>query len=167
MSLQTPLPHSAAYCLLLAGLALSPAVALAQVENGPTSGPLFEELARMDSALFHAAFVACDTQAFRALFTDDVEFYHDVAGASFGEQARKLSSCPRDQGVRRVLVPGSLQVYPMKGYGAIQTGVHRFVRPMSEPGTIARFVHLWRHESGVWRLARVLSYDHRPETPDS
>ena len=121
----------------------------------------------MDSALFHAAFVACDAQAFRALFTDDAEFYHDVAGASFGEQARKLNGCARDQGVRRVLVPGSLQVYPMKDYGAIQTGVHRFVHSKSEPGTIARFVHLWRHEGGVWRLARVLSYDHRPETPDS
>jgi len=163
MSVRTALRRIAEFCLLLAGLAVSPAAALAQVEDGPTSGPLFEELARLDSALFHAAFVACDTQAFRALFTDDAEFYHDVAGASFGEEARRLNGCPRDQGVRRVLVPGSLQVYPMKGYGAIQIGVHRFVHSKSEPGTIARFVHLWRHEGGVWRLARVLSYDHRPE----
>jgi len=161
------MPHKPpASCLLLAALTLSPAAALAQTESESTSGPLFEELARMDSALFHAAFVACDSLAFHALFTDDAEFYHDQAGASFGEQARTLNGCPRDQGVRRVLVPGSLRVYPMKGYGAIQTGIHRFVHSDGQPGAIARFVHLWRQEGGIWRLARVLSYDHRPEAPD-
>ena len=119
----------------------------------------------MDSVLFHAAFVACDSAAFRAQFTDDAEFYHDLAGASFGETARRLNGCPRDQGVMRVLVPGSLRVFRMKGYGAIQSGLHRFVRSQSEPATIARFVHLWRQVGGVWRLARVLSYDHKPERP--
>lgn len=142
---------------------VGPASESAQADSGSTRGPLFDQLARMDSLLFHAAFVACDAQAFRAIFTDDAEFYHDQAGASYGEKARSMNGCPRDQSVRRVLVPGSLQVYPMKDYGAIQTGLHRFVHANGEPGAVAKFVHLWQLKDGVWRLARVLSFDHKQE----
>lgn len=136
-------------------------------QDAARSGPLFEELARMDRELFEAAFVTCDASKFRALFTDDAEFYHDRTGASVGEAARTLKSCPRDNGVTRTLVPGSLEVYPMQGYGAIQIGRHVFARK-GEPGSeIAKFVHLWKRENGVWRLARVLSFDHRPSTPEN
>jgi len=126
------------------------------------SGQLFEELARMDAELFEAAFVTCNAYRFRALFTDDAEFYHDRTGLSVGEAARTLKSCPRDNGVTRTLVPGSLEAYPMKGYGAVQIGRHVFARK-GEPGSeVAKFVHLWKLENGVWRLARVLSFDHHP-----
>lgn len=126
------------------------------------SGQLFDELARMDSALFEAAFVTCNAEKFRAIFTDDAEFYHDRTGASFGDAVRTLKSCPRDNGVTRTLVPGSLEVYPMQGYGAVQIGRHTFARK-GEPGSeAARFVHLWKRDGNVWRLARVLSFDHRP-----
>jgi hypothetical protein len=135
-------------------------VCLAQ--DATRSGPLFEELARMDHELFEAAFVTCNASKFRAIFTDDAEFYHDRTGAAVGEAARTLKSCPRDNGVTRTLVPASLEVYPMQGYGAIQIGRHFFARK-GEPGSeIARFVHLWKREDGAWRLARVLSFDHRP-----
>lgn len=117
----------------------------------------------MDSLLFHVAFVTCDAEAFRTFFTEDAEFYHDLAGATFGEQVRTLNGCPREQGVQRLLVPGSLEVYPMNGYGAIQMGEHRFVEAGAETNTIARFVHLWRHDDGHWRIARVLSFEHKRE----
>jgi len=129
------------------------------------SGPLHEELAGMDAALFDAAFVTCDAGRFRALFTEDAEFYHDKAGASFGEAVKTMKSCARDNGVTRTLVPGSLEVYPMQGYGAVQIGRHVFARK-GEPGSEeAKFVHLWKREAGGWRLARVLSFDHRPAVP--
>lgn len=140
-------------------------VALASVcsaEDSVRSGQLYDELARMDSELFEAAFVTCSADKFRALFTDDAEFYHDRTGASYGDAVRTLKSCPRDNGVTRTLVPGSLEVYPMQGYGAIQIGRHIFARK-GEPGSeAAQFVHLWKREAGAWRLARVLSFDHRP-----
>lgn len=136
----------------------------AQSTERQVSGPLYDELARMDSLLFHTAFVSCDREEFRNFFTEDAEFYHDKGGASFGEKVRTLNGCPRDQGITRVLVDGSLEVYPMNGYGAIQMGEHRFVETGAETGTIARFVHLWRHEDGQWRIARVLSFEHKPET---
>ena len=126
------------------------------------SGPLHDELASMDAALFEAAFVTCDAGKFRALFSEDAEFYHDKTGASFGEAVKAMKSCPRDNGVMRTLVPGSLEVYPMQGYGAVQMGRHVFARK-GEPGSEeAKFVHLWKREAGGWRLARVLSFDHRP-----
>lgn len=116
----------------------------------------------MDRKLFDAAFVKCDQATFRSLFTDDAEFYHDRAGASYRDEARTLRSCPRENGVTRTLVPGSLEVYPIKDFGAIQIGLHTFTR-QGEPGAeIAKFVHLWRYIAGQWRLARVMSFDHRP-----
>jgi Domain of unknown function (DUF4440) len=126
------------------------------------SGKLYDELTRMDSELFEAAFVSCSADKFRAIFTNDAEFYHDRTGASYGEDVRTLKSCPRDNGVTRTLVPGSLEVYPMQGYGAVQIGRHTFARKGESGSEAAQFVHLWKLEGGVWRLARVLSFDHRP-----
>jgi hypothetical protein len=118
----------------------------------------------MDRELFDAAFLRCDQAKFSALFTDDAEFYHDRTGASYGEAVKQLRSCPRDNGVKRTLVAGSLEVYPIKDFGAVQMGRHTFTRE-GEPGVeIAKFIHLWRYSDGKWQLARVMSFDHRPMT---
>lgn len=151
----------------LAAAALAASAAASQAQDLARTGALFDELSAMDARLFDAAFVACDAAAFTALFSDDVEFYHDKTGASFGDAARTLKSCPRDNGVTRTLVPGSLEVYPMQGYGAVQMGRHVF-RRAGEPGAEeAKFVHLWKREGAGWRLARVLSFDHRPAAAPS
>ena len=130
------------------------------------SGRLYDELAAMDRALFDAAFVDCDQAKFRSLFTEDAEFYHDRDGARTGAAATALAGCPRDQGVRRILVEGSLEVYPMKDFGAIQIGRHVFTTAGKPDAGIAKFVHLWRFRDGQWRLARVLSFDHRLATAE-
>ncbi len=129
---------------------------------------LFDELARMDSLLFHASFVSCDAETANAIFTDDVEFYHDQTGfqdsAQTRENTRRLTeSCPAERGITRSVVEGSLRVYPMADYGAIQEGIQRFDERGVSTSTVARFVHLWKKVDGEWRLARVLSYDHRTE----
>ena len=67
--------------------------------------------------------------------------------------------------VYRVLVPESLEVYPLKGYGAVETGVHRFYHPgrdSTEQVGEARFVQIWQNKDGVWQITRVISYDHHP-----
>lgn len=142
---------------IAACLLLPPAL---DADDSATSGELFDALARMDAKLFEAAFVKCDAAAFRALFTEDAEFYHDLAGPMYGEDVRTLNGCPADNGVRRILVPGSVKVYPMKGFGAIQSGEHWFVEKGAATSTLAKFIHLWRFKDGEWRLARVLSFDH-------
>jgi hypothetical protein len=145
-------------------LVLALATAGAHAQDSARSGRLYDELARMDHELFEAAFVTCDQVKFSSLLVDDPEFYHDRTGAAYGEDVKKLQSCPRDNGVKRTLVADSLEVYPIKDFGAIQIGRHTFTRA-GEPGAeIAKFVHVWRHRDGQWRLARVLSFDHHPMT---
>jgi len=133
----------------------------AEHAGSANSGPLFDELARMDESVFETAFVVCDAGKFRSLFTEDAEFYHDVTGATYREDVWTLKGCPGDDGVRRVLVPESLEVYPMEGYGAIQMGEHWFVEEGAATSTLARFIHLWHFENEQWRISRVLSFDHQ------
>ncbi len=135
-------------------------------ESDPSaSGPLYDELARMDSILFDAAFVSCNIEKTNSLFTDDIEFYHDKTGLERGQQVREsfrrlTASCPRDRGIRRELVAGTLRVYPIKDFGAVQMGVHRFVQRGAPTYTVARFVTLWQKTDGGWIIPRVLSFDH-------
>lgn len=158
--------------LLVALLAMITVQAIfpASAADPSRSGELHDELAAMDRIVFEVAFVECDAEKFRALFTDDAEFYHDLAGPTYAEDVWTLKGCPREDGVRRVLVPESLEVYPMAGFGAIQMGEHWFVEEGATTSTLAKFVHLWRFENDEWRIARVLSFDHqsRPknEGPD-
>src|SRR2546429_9812339 len=74
------------------------------------------------------------TTLFRSSFlAEDVEFYHDQGGVTLGRAALtesvKNNICGK---VTRELVPGSLQVYYMKGFGAVEIGVHRFHHPGHE-----------------------------------
>lgn len=144
------------FCLALVLSCLAPDAAAA--------GSLDEELARADHELFQAAFVACDAAKIYTFLTDDIEFYHDQAGASIGSQVRSdfenlTRNCPAKRGIRRELVPGTLRSFPMKGGYAVQMGEHRFIQPTG-PATAARFVHLWQKKDDRWRLSRVLSFDH-------
>jgi len=140
--------------------------------DGLQAGALFDALAQMDSSLFKASFETCDAAKANAIFTDDVEFYHDQDGLAVGEQVREntrrlTSSCPGDRGVKRTIVPGSVRVYPIQGYGAVQTGTHRFDERGASTSTLARFVNVWRFQEARWRLARVLSLDHRAVPPQA
>ena len=146
---------------LNAGVALLISASLACAE-GSSDGSLYAELSTMDRELFTAAFISCDEKKFKSLLTDDVEFYHDKTGPRYGEDVGKLRSCPRDNGVTRTLVPESLEVYPISGYGAVQIGRHTFTREGEKGTEIAKFVHLWKSNDGKWKLARILSFDHRP-----
>jgi len=135
---------------------------------------LFEDVLKADAALFKAFFDDCDVEAVRRLVTDDFEFFHDKDGRSItsGEQFVTITreKCQRQRdGIdflsTRELVPESVKVYPINNYGAIETGMHRFYAvSKGKPNRlteVAQFTHVWKEENGQWRLARVLSYDHK------
>lgn len=135
------------------------------------SRELFNELALKDGEVFDAVFNKCNVERLGELVTEDFEFYHDKGGqvAKSGKEFVDLirSICERqsrgeDYRSRRALIRNSLVVYPINNYGAVQMGAHRFY-PLVRGKAIetAKFTHLWKKENGQWRLARVLSYDHK------
>jgi len=123
---------------------------------------LNKAITALDAALFDA-YNKCDLVKFASFIDENVEFYHDQGGVTLGREALTESVKKNICGTTtRELVPGSLQIYYMKGYGAIEMGVHRFHHPgHPEIGDgEGRFVHLWQYKDGAWRVTRVLSYDH-------
>jgi hypothetical protein len=145
-------------------LLASPGVRV-KAQSPPSTAPhdeLFRTIASLDSALFDS-YNGCDLEKFKTFFTDDVEFYHDQGGLTVGAQALaeqvEKNICGK---ARRELVAGMLQVYPMRGYGAVEIGAHRFYQPKKrrEPTGEAKFIHLWQQKDGVWKITRVISYDH-------
>jgi ketosteroid isomerase-like protein len=155
------------------------AAALSAQNTAQTKVPALEDIKNqeeldkaitaLDTELFDA-YNHCDLKTFASLLADDVEFYHDQGGVTLGRQklteSIKNNICTGD--TQRVLVPGTLKVYYMKGYGAIEMGVHRFLHPRTEAtnGTgEASFVSLWQYKDGAWKLTRALSYDHHSVDP--
>lgn len=129
-------------------------------------GSLYAELARMDSIFFDALFANCDAPAANALLTRDVEFYDDRTGLTSGDEVREgferlVGNCPADNGVRRVLLPNTVEVYPIHGVGALQTGIHHFVERGASNSTIARFYVVWVNDNGGWKMSRIMSVDHK------
>ena len=124
---------------------------------------LEKALAALDAALFDA-YNKCELDKFEAFFDKDVEFYHDQGGVTLGATALTESVRKNICGkVTRELVPGSLQAHYMKGYGAVQIGVHRFHHPGhedTEPVGEGRFITLWQCKDGAWKITRAISYDH-------
>lgn len=126
-----------------------------------------EELDRaitaLDAALFDA-YNRRDLAKFESFFVDDVEFYHDQGGVTLGKAALTDSVRKNICGkVTRELVPGTLKIYPIKGYGAVEMGVHRFHHPGhddTEGVGEGQFVHLWEFKDGAWKVTRVISYEH-------
>ena len=132
--------------------------------NGHTSehpDALFETIKSLDGKLFDA-YNHCDLTTLGAMVSDDLEFYHDQTGLSVGRApfvaAIKQNICGR---VQRSLLENTLEVYPLKGYGAVEIGIHRFHHP-DDAGNVgdAKFVMIWHEEGGTWKVSRVISYQH-------
>ena len=60
--------------------------------------------------------------------------------------------------VQRELVQGSVEVYPINNYGAVEIGYHRFhnlvEKSISRPG---KFVIIWQKKGDNWQLTRIVS----------
>lgn len=128
-----------------------------------TQTELYQEIVRQDAAAFDA-FNAHDLETLKTFFAEDLEFYHDQDGlisyAQFLEGSTRLFEA--DNGLRRDLVPDTVRVFPVPGYGAIQIGAHRFCHDENgrQDCGVFGFTHVWHEQDGRWRMTRVLSYDH-------
>ena len=130
----------------------------------PVSKELYDTIVKMDHIVFDAANKG-DLEKLKTLFTEDLEFFHDTGGLD--DYAKTIENFQRiftNFGyTRRVLVEGSIEVYPIKDYGAIQTGIHKFCRlekgELINCGTY-KFTHIWKKTSTGWKISRVVSYGH-------
>src|SRR5262245_43073449 len=154
---------TATVALVLGAFALGRASS-GQVRPESTPPDLFRAVEEQDRALFDA-YNRCDLDRFASLLAEDIEFYHDKGGVMLGPKkltdSLKQNICGR---VTRELVAGTLEVYPMDNYGAIEIGVHRFLHPNDPAQGVGegQFIHLWRYDkpTGKFQLTRVYSFDH-------
>ena len=138
-------------------------VPVSNSEVPSASRQLYDEIERMDGVLFDA-FNTQNLSKLKTLFTDDLEFYQDNEGLALYQQTMKdfKSMFEQKNKVRRELVKGSMEVYPIKHYGAIEIGIHKFCHienGKEECGTF-KFVHVWQNKNGEWKISRVISYNH-------
>lgn len=93
----------------------------------PKSQELYNTIVRMDSIYFNA-YNTCDMDKQAAIYADSIEFYHDGGGLETSKKALlaaiKQNICGK---VTRVLVKGSIEVYPIPGFGAVEIALHRFI----------------------------------------
>lgn len=126
---------------------------------------LYREIARMDSIMFDA-FNRHDLEKLKTTFSEDLEFYHDKGGLANYEQTmanfKKLFDNNKTTGLRRDLVQGSLEVYPIRDYGAVEICSHTFCHKENEKNDCGTFrnMMIWQKKDGNWKVTRVVSYDH-------
>lgn len=128
----------------------------------PDNPELYKTIVNLDSVFFDA-YNHCDTkfETYADFYADDIEFYHDQGGLSNSKkdilEGTKKFICGK---VTRTLVPSSIEVYPIKDYGAIEIGLHSFsnnTNPPDEPKKVSRFTIFWKQINGKWKIAKVVS----------
>lgn len=126
----------------------------------PDSQTLYDTIVKWDSIYF-TAYNTCDMEKQRSIFSDSLEFYHDKGGLSTSKsqvmEGIEKNVCGK---VTRELVPGTIEVYPIKGFGAVEMGMHRFhnnQEPAGTPSHPGKFVIIWHHINDTWKITRVIS----------
>jgi hypothetical protein len=151
-----------AFLILFIAMAFS-VTASAQSQEGyiynPTDQKLYSAIVHMDSVYFNA-YNTCDMDKQAAIYADSIEFYHDKGGLMTSKKdlldALKKNICGK---VTRVLVKGSIEVYPIGNWGAVEIGLHRFINHAESetPSKPDKFIVIWRLRNAQWQITRVIS----------
>lgn len=122
---------------------------------------LYETIVKQDS-LFFDTYNNCFTklQLYSDYYADDLEFYHDKGGLMTSKSDVVLGTQKNICGkVTRHVKKGSIEVYPIKDYGAIEIGLHQF-HNLEEPNKIphdSKFIIFWRKTKNDWKIEKVVS----------
>ncbi len=128
----------------------------------PDNQKLYDTIVKLDS-IFFEAYNTCslNLEKYGSFFSDNIEFYHDQGGLMTSKQdiiaATQKNICGK---VTRELVKGSLEVYPIKDFGAIEIGLHKFhnnQEPAGRPSKAGRFLIVWENRNSTWKIRRVVS----------
>ena len=125
----------------------------------PVDTNLYNEIIKMDTKYFNA-YNSCDMKTQEEIYGENLEFFHDKGGLSTSKsdllKALKENICNK---VKRTLIKGSVEVYPIKDYGAIQMGYHKFYNKQ-EPNAKSipsKFVVVWKNKNNRWKITKVIS----------
>lgn len=134
--------------------------------HAPVDDALFATVSKLDADFF-SAFNHCASQdqlrTHASYLASNLEFYHDKGGVTWSRHDYmanvKKNVCGQ---FRRVLIPGSLQIFPVKDFGAIEQGRQKFCWLKSgKCFGEAQFLILWHHLDDRWLITHVFSYGHR------
>ena len=153
--------------ILFLALALGcPAISHAQYQLTKNYKPddplLYDTIVKLDS-IFFDAYNSCliNLDKYASFYFDSIEFYHDKGGLNRSKtaivEATKRNICGK---VTRELVKGSIEVYPINGYGAVEMGLHIFhnnQEPLPKHPKVGRFVIIWEQTTNGWKISRVIS----------
>lgn len=120
---------------------------------------LYNQIVKMDSIYF-TAYNTCDMKTQADIFHDDIEFFHDKGGVTTSKkellESLEKNICGK---VTRTLIKGSIEVYPIKDYGAVEIGYHKFYnnREPNAKSTPSKFIVIWKQENNQWKITRVIS----------
>lgn len=154
------------FVVMVVGLTVPTIMSAAEAEEGSSATMLNETIAALDAAVFDA-FNHCSDSAqlerHASYFAENVEFYHDTGGVTWNRNDMLASTRKHVCGhFTRELIPGTFAVYPVKDFGAISQGSHRFCQVSSgKCEGMADFTMVWHRKGGRWEITRVLSYGHR------
>ena len=128
-------------------------------EYVPVDKELYNAILKMDKEFFDA-YNNCDLEKQAAIYSDDIEFFHDKGGLMTSKQdiidGTERNICGK---VTRTLIKESVEVYPIKNYGAVQIGFHKYYnnREPDAKSIPAKFIVIWHNESGKWKIKKVVS----------
>ena len=110
--------------------------------------------------VFFDAYNSCDMEKQQEIYAEEIEFFHDKSGLSTSKSdilaATKNNICGK---VTRTLVEGSIEVYPIHDYGAVEIGYHKFFNNQEPdaPSNPSKFIILWKKEMENWKITKVIS----------
>lgn len=119
---------------------------------------LTQKITSLDS-IFFKAYNECDLATQAKFYSDSIEFYHDIGGLATDKKELLASTekyiCGK---VTRMLEPGTIEVSPVPGFGAIEIGMHRFTNHQEgSESRPSRFVIVWKNDHDKWTITRVIS----------
>jgi Domain of unknown function (DUF4440) len=159
--------NKAAKGIIFLGIVIVTSCSVSRMNNSgetevrkPESPELYKTIAHLDSVFFNA-YNTCNIDIQAAFYSDSIEFYHDQGGMVSSKQeildATRRNICGK---ITRELVKGSIEVYPVPGYGAVELGLHRFhnnTEKEKRTSEADKFVIIWQQKNNTWKITRVIS----------
>ncbi len=138
---------------------------------------LRDAIHEQDSLIFDAVFIKHDKDYLLSKLSSDLEFYHDKGGLTDTSAVTFVKNFERiwkrqengdKKWMKRKLIKETLEVHPIANYGVLQLADHQFYEIEDDGSETlvdnAKIAQIWKKTDGIWKLSRVVSYEHKNVT---